>query len=514
MKLFNVETFQSGLVKSVLFNIFSKSLGFLTTLFIAYYFGSGKDSDIYFFVLTTSILFASVVSNLNGAVIIPEAIRIREQESKIDSISFLNRFFYLYIFIALVFITSALIFPDFVFDLISGFPDSVIKEHFASLLLLLPLIFLMVITNYFIDILNSYRYFTLPVIATILNNVLILGYVFLGGNRYGIEGILLASIIAYFLVAVLFYTVIIRKLDWKFGLGSYKIKSKVWKNVGFAQSGNFFTLLAVFAPVYFFTGLQQGSMSALSYSQKVFEIPISFFVNQLSVVVGIKFNELHAHHDYSELNGYFIFMAKLSSFILVPIAVIMVTFSHEIIELLFLRGQFNHESIAVSAFLLQYLAVAVPFVALNTISARLMMASQNIKFSFYYQIVSNIILLLMIKFSIDWIGVIGYPVSFSISYISHIIFFWFYSKYLFPFLIYFKVIADFTKITLLCTVIIVPVLSFLYFFDITGFIRLISGVLLFVPLVFASVYFTRTFPEMNTFLGKYLRKIQGYKLHF
>src|SRR6186713_549350 len=102
-RLIRSESYKKGTVLSVLFNIISKGILFLLTIIIARYFGSNIKTDIYFFVFATMVLFSGFINNIDTAVLIPESMRLRQQEGEEPAAAFLNFFLLIYFIIGIMF---------------------------------------------------------------------------------------------------------------------------------------------------------------------------------------------------------------------------------------------------------------------------------------------------------------------------------------------------------------------------------------------------------------------------
>ena len=93
MSFLKIESYQKGIAISSFFNIIAKIILFVNSIVIAYYFGTQTKTDIYFYVMSSIIgLIVTLISGLNLAVLLPESMRLREQESKEKSMQFLNFF--------------------------------------------------------------------------------------------------------------------------------------------------------------------------------------------------------------------------------------------------------------------------------------------------------------------------------------------------------------------------------------------------------------------------------------
>ena len=154
---------------STIFNVFNKGLVFINSLVIAFFFGAQLKMDIYFYAYNTIVILSTFITNLNAAVLIPESMRLRSQAGDKEAIRFLTFFIYLYAAVTILLCLIFLINPVKTFDMVSGFNKGDIQQQVQILVLSIPLIFLMPVINLLTDILTSYKFFTIPMIAGIVN---------------------------------------------------------------------------------------------------------------------------------------------------------------------------------------------------------------------------------------------------------------------------------------------------------------------------------------------------------
>lgn len=454
MNILKIESYQKGIAISSFFNIIAKLILFVNSIVIAYYFGTQSSTDIYFFTMSSVIgLLITLISGLNLAVIIPESMRIREQENEAISMNFLNFFLFIYIVIGLIIVILILINPVEIFNYISKFGKNVLEQNKKMLLLFIPLFILIMLANFLTDILTSYKYFTMPTIAAIFNNTSALIFVLIFHKIFEVKSILLGLNIAYLINIVFLLFLMKKSLNWDFSFKRIKFTNKIKKNIIYAQVGNMASVLGSFAPIYILSSFGSGVITALSYGQKTANIPNDFITSQFTAISGIRYNELYAQKNFTRLNMVFSETAKFLIFIMIPISVLSFLFSEDIITLLFQRGKFDINSAKSSALFMKYLVLILPFVAINGLAARLYMAAQLINYSFWYQIFSNLLLIFLVWLGIKKYGSIGFPYAIIVQNILNIAAIYFFFKFLLPFINYSKILLYFFLIAALNTII-------------------------------------------------------------
>jgi peptidoglycan biosynthesis protein MviN/MurJ (putative lipid II flippase) len=444
-----IESYRRGIVLSSGFNAIAKCLAFVTNVAIAYYFGTQVKTDVYFYCIGTVMLMTTFLANLNTSVIIPESMRLTAQEGKKASMEFVNFFFWIYLVIGIIVTCILTIKPVSVFTAISQFDIENLQSNSNIVLFSAPLFILILLSLYLVEVLKSYKFFTIPMIASMLNNIISLVFLFCFHNKLGILSLLVGLIASYILQLFFLVCLMVRVLKWRFAFKVVKVGSKNVKNIFYSLTGEITTTLAVFVPAYLLSGFGLGIISALNYGQRVANLPDLLITGQFSSVAGIKFNELYSRKELKQLNNIFVSSAKTLIFILVPASFIIFICSNEIVTVLFKRGAFNENSVKLSALFLKYLALLLPMLAVNTLIARLFMAGQKLKQGFWFQILLNITLITIMYFAVKSIGVIGYPLSLLCVHAFNVLIAYFFLRWLFPTIQYKEVLIYLAKIILL-----------------------------------------------------------------
>lgn len=417
MDLLKSESYKRGAIYSTGFNLLAKALAFANSMVIAYYFGTQVKTDIYFYSLATISMLMGLVTSLDHSVIIPEAMRIRQEEGEAQSQKFFNFFLFIYFIIGLLSVGVLYIDPVNFFVLISQFDISTLSHNIFQIYAIIPLCILMLFTNFLIDIFSSYKFFTLPMITSLVNSVLSLVFIILFHRVWDVTSMIVAQIVSYSFNIIWLLFLLKKKICWNFQLVKIHLRPLVIQNIVYSQFANFFTFLGTYVPMYLLSGFSGGIITCLNYGRNLSEIPRHLLIGQISIVSGIKLNELYATYDLDNLNLFFQRTIKFMVFVMMPISGIFYLFSEEIVIILYQRGNFGIESVAISALFLRYLGLLLPLYAIDTMFARLNMAGQNIKTAFGYQVISNILVILFAILFISNIGFIGYALALIVCYL-------------------------------------------------------------------------------------------------
>ena len=142
--------------------------------------------------------------------------RIRVKEGEEKAKGFLNLFIYGYIaltaIIAIVFLAA----PVHIFKAMSGFELQSIQDQKNILLLAVPLILMMPLVNLLTDTMASYKYFTMPMIAGIINGIFSIAFVVIFHSVLDITSLLFGLIASYSINLFLLIFLMVKNLSWNF----------------------------------------------------------------------------------------------------------------------------------------------------------------------------------------------------------------------------------------------------------------------------------------------------------
>jgi putative peptidoglycan lipid II flippase len=458
--LFKTESYSKGILYSTGLSICAKMIGFANGIVIAYYFGTQVKTDIYFYAISTVNLLAGFLNVLDHGVIIPEAMRIKEQGGIQKSQEFISFFLYMYSIIALVVILILLLNPVSAFVHLSKFEIASLENNIFILYSVLPLLLLIIISNYLINILSSYKYFTLPMLVTMINNCFSLMFILVFQSKLGIGSILIGLTFGYVFNVMILYYIFIRKLKWKFTYKYIKLGKKNGSNIVYTIVGQITSFFGTFLPMYLMSGFSQGIVTSMNFGRNLAQLPDQFITVQFSTVTAIKMNELFANNKLTEINTLFNKTVNYLFFILIPMSCYFYLYSEEIVTLLYKRGAFDADAVSATASFFKWFGLTLPFIALNTIVARLYMAGQEIKSQFTIGIMVSVFYLLLLCVLVKNIGPVGYPISVLIYLpISLFIVYAIHIRKVFPFIKFNKVYISFVKIV----IVNIGVVSCVYF---------------------------------------------------
>ncbi len=449
MAFFKIESYKTGIVLSTFFNFFNKGLVFLNGIVVAYYLGVRNETDIFFYVYNTVLLVGVFVASLNSTVLIPQSMHLRTAVGEKYAMYFLNRFIALYGGVMLLIVLIISVFPVDFFVLISSFSRTQLEASSSLLLLSLPLVLLIGVITLLIDILSSYRFFTISMMIGIINGLSSIIFVVAFHKVLDMKSVFFGLIVSYTFNLVLLLGLMRYYLRWEFRFVKVRIEKKIWRNLLFANLGNITSVLSSYMPLYILAGLATGIITSLTFAQQIAGLPNALIIAQFGMVAGIKFNELVARKDFLHLNKVYSETTGFLLFLTVPLGFFIYLYSFEIATFLVGKKVIGVGGIGQVSFILQYLGLLLPLQVINTMSGRLFMATHKVKEGFWYQVAFNILLLTVMYVSVENFGLIGYPISLLGAHVLNVLCLYFIKRRWFPYIQYVALLRRFFSLLML-----------------------------------------------------------------
>lgn len=426
ISMLKTESYKKGIIFSTGLNIIAKGLYFLNTLIIAFYFGAGIGTDIYFFVISIALLITSgMLNSIDAIILIPRAMKLRESDGETASRNFINFFIYLYLFIGVIIFLAAAVAPVLFYNVFSKFKPDVLVQHKYLLYAGAALIFFQLINNFLGAILSSYKYFTVTILTSLITSLCSIIVTVFFHRQLGIAGTL-AAVAASYGINFLFLLAIMKlRLQWQFGKFTVVKTKELWSNIGLLQLNILPVWLRNYITLFLLSGLGVGIVSSVNLAQQAAGIIDTLVIAQVLAVAGIKFNELYAKQNIALLNELFIKVANFLLLVLLPAVVIIFFYAGDFAVLIFKRGNMAGSSLDMVSLCLKYLILLSPLMLLNSICTRIFSAAQMVRQGLLYSISAHIIFLLLTIILINWLQLKGYLYAMLAGY-SIIIFFFYH----------------------------------------------------------------------------------------
>lgn len=418
MGVFRPETYKNGIMWSSAFNICGRSVAFVQQWLIGYYFGAYSGTDVFFFIYNLILFISFFFLNFSTAVLIPKSIRLRIAEGEHSSMTFLNAFIFLYGGIGILLFLFACIETLPFVSAISSFSETVIDANVHLIRWILPILLLNMLTSLMTEILASYKYFTFPNLINLINSSLGVLFVLLFHDMLGLKSVSIGLVFGYVVNILLVLIMMKRLLKWKMFSVSFKHVKSALKTGCYTQLGYLVYLMAMFVPQYFFTSFPEGSLTAISFADKMTNIPSIFLVGQILSVMAIKYNNLVGKGHYQEVARLTekLLLSVMSGLFVVAVGVSLL--SGWLVEVLFGIGKFTTDSLDLTARILSMQILYLPFLFVYNMFMRIFNAYQLQRVYVWVQLFAQGTIIVLYCWLIPEYGAIGYPLSLALPYIT------------------------------------------------------------------------------------------------
>lgn len=364
----------------VIMTIFSRLSGFFREMAIAHQFGATAATDAYVLAYTLPFVFMGVVGGAIAATTVPvfteyaAANRVGEAWRLFSSV--IN-----VLVLVLVVITGLgmLLAPRLVALMAPGFSGSTADLAALLMMIMLPSLVFMVLSNLFMGLLNANNVFGPPAAGpAIMNTTIILAALALGGV-YGIQGLAFGTVAGAMLAALVQIPFLL-----KAGFRWYPV-------LDFAHPG-VRKLFGLMLPVlltsamsqgYLFiermlaSGLSEGSIAALNYANKLVLLPQGLFVFAVSAAIFPTLSRRISEGKPGEMARILSRGVKLVFLVAVPAGVGLMVLREPVISLLFERGAFDGKAVGMTAVALLFYSFGLAGLSVNPLLSRGLFALQD-----------------------------------------------------------------------------------------------------------------------------------------
>lgn len=415
-----------NLIKSVgivtLATVIGKLLGFGRETFMAAFFGTSYEADIYYVAsVIPNILFAAIGMAITTGMV-PLYIENRKKSPELanEQASVIATLFLL--FSIIITVICFIFAPQLVSLVAPGFTDN--PEHMDLAInltrIMLPISVFLVLSSLAQGILNANKKFLAPALVTIPNNLIIILSIVLFTSTYGIYGVTIGTLIGGVSQYLIQYPSLKGnrlKINFNFKKHKEYIKKNVKLFLPIIIAGVSVQFIEVFNRI-FASSLDEGSISALNYSMKLLYLPLSVLLMSIITVLFPNLVE-SAKEDLNQFisNVWRGFMAL--SLVTIPIAIVMIIDAENLVSIVFERGVFTHDDTVKTAYSFVFYSAGLIFIATREYLVRCFLAldkSRIIMYTSLFAMVFNIIASYILLQYLDHGGIaLGTSLSFVLQ---------------------------------------------------------------------------------------------------
>lgn len=341
--------------------VISKFLGLLRDIVFANYYGTGTIANAFFAAtriptqLVDIILSSAIVSTF-----IPIFNQILQKDGKDKANKFANNFVNIVALIStFIAIIGILFAPQIVKILAGGFDTQTFNLTVELIKITFPMIIFTAVAYSLVGLLQSYGQFNIPAAISAISNLVIIIFLLIFREKFGIHGVAGCMLFAWFL-QVAIQIPYARKFGYPFSLG-INFRDENIKKV-FMLSIPIFISTAVLpinnlVSTRLASGMGDNAVSAMEYAYKLYVVISGVFTYAIGNIIFPEMSRASADNNKEEYREIIHRAVKIMSYILVPLSVGVIIFSKDIISVIYERGEFNAASTLITSSILMFFSI-------------------------------------------------------------------------------------------------------------------------------------------------------------
>lgn len=399
--------------------IIGKILAFVRDALIASKFGTSYASDIYSFSISMIFLLTTVSYGLTTT-FIPIHTDYIEKKGGSERKKFTNNVINVFVVFTIILTILCIIFAKYIILIFApGFSSN--AEVYASSVKITRIMFLSLIfislQSVITGVLQAHKKFYTPAAMSIVSNIVFILYLVLLTNKYGIVGFAVSTVIG-FCAQLIINIPQYRKLGYSyrpyFDLKDESL-TKLFKLMIPVIISTSVVQLNLFVNNYFATKLQEGSVAALNFANKLNTIGYEVFAIGISMVIYPTLSTFAAKENKDEYVNALLKAVNVVLLIMIPAAVGIAILRRPIISVIFKRGAFDERAVSITASALLFYCPSMVAYGLRDILNKAFYSIKDTKTPMVNSIIGILINILFSIILVKMMGVRGLTLSASLS---------------------------------------------------------------------------------------------------
>lgn len=403
----------------------SRVLGYLRDMAVAHAFGAGFFADAFYAAFRIPNLLRRLLGEGSlSAAFIPVLSQYFHTKSKEETQELINVVFTtLALVLAAVTALGILFAPQIVNIIAFGFTRDPEKLALTVTLtrLMFPFLMFVCLAAFLLGVANTFNSFFVPAVAPASLSIAEIGFIMgiapLLDPESQIRGLAISVIVGGFLQFVVQWPQI-RKLGWALRF-KVNFKHPAVKQIGLLMLPSMVGLsvdqVNAFVSTILATMLEQGSITALYYSNRIMQLPLAIFGLALSTAALPAMSKCASCNDVGGVKDALNYSTRQMLFILVPSAVGLMVVGTPIISALFERGEFTRRATLMTSSALFFFASGLPAYAIAKVYAGGFYAFQDTKTPVYTAMAAMVLNVILSIILMRPLGVGGLALATAMS---------------------------------------------------------------------------------------------------
>lgn len=396
--------------------------GFFLQLLVAYYFGAGGVTDAFFMAQSTSELLGKLLMGGSvTAVFIPLFVHRLTNGKKEDAwalgLNIVNIMACIYLLlIACIWIFSG----TFIHLIAPGFSGDTYLLTVSLLKILLPSFLFLFLVEFATSMLHSFKDFALPatmrLVQPIVSIISILSLVHFIGIYALAIGIVVGSLTQ---LGILVWGLVRRGMRYRFfvNLQDPALKDVVRLVYPFLLS----ILVTQGAGIVYrvlVSALEEGSLSALKYAEKITQLITIVFLNSVTLVIYPLLSEKASLQDTDGMRATIGSSIRLVVFSTIPLILAVALLREDVVSFLYQRGSFSEQDVLFTSIALLYLVLGLTTTGISSIFGHAVLALQKTKAAVAITIASQVVAISLFMLLVPYMGFAGLALASSLVPLS------------------------------------------------------------------------------------------------
>jgi len=390
----------------------SKVLGFLRDISFAYFFGTTFLSDLFQLIFSLpSLLFSSIGTALSS-VNIPDLTYYINSRTREERDRYLSNLFAQITLWATILSLVGIIFAPAITSLIApGAKSDVVDLAVLLTRIMIPTLLFVSLTYVAAGVLQVHGHFLISSAISIPFNLLIIIFLYIKGNDIIFLGYV--TTLGWFLQFLIQVPVLWKEKYRFFWRLDFKDQHTIlmFKQLLPILLGNSLLQLCLIIDRSFSYHLEEGTTAALGYGSTLFVTVTSIFIVAMSTVVFPRLSQYCLDGNNLRIRILLQNIFRILLFILIPYLVLVVSYHHAIVSLIYERGVFTDKSTSITSLAFLGYSFAVIGYACQEIFNRVYYALKKFKIPMQVSILCIVLKLLLDLILFRTAGIIGISVS-------------------------------------------------------------------------------------------------------
>ena len=486
-------------------------LGFVLQLLVAYYFGAGGDTDAFIMAQSTSELLTKLLFGGSiASVFLPMFVERIAQKKKHEAWHLALNVFHLSIFALLAAVALLALFAEpFVRYVIApGFSAETTVLTVNLLYVLLPSFLCLFLVDLTTAVLHSLRQFALPASLRLVAPLISIISVVLLTPTWGIYA-LAAGVTVGSLVQLTVLLTGLNRQGLRYSFIFHPRDPAIQKLLRLLYPFIFAVLVTVAAGIVhrvLASYLITGSLSALKYAEKIFQLITFVFLGSITTVIFPLLSEKASRKDFVGMRDTVASAIRLMTFITLPMMIGLALLREPITAFAYEHGQFTAENTSMTAIALLFYGIGITTNGISSVLGHTTLALQKTRAAAGITIITQIVAILLFVVLTPLMAHAGLALAASLTPLVIALLYFLYLKRFIPNLSSILWHRTYLKIALAAIVL-------------TGVVVITreSASELFLPILCgAGVYFLAAYalriPEMNDTVALIRSKVQKYRI--